>query len=507
MKKIAKILLPVLAILLITAVFAIPSFAADTVIYVSDKGTGDGSSADQALGHDAGYNATTGPANNYHKSALYRALDSIKATGGTVVICGPTTIEYAPANDDSASIADKSGGNWRTPIFEAGKSVTITSVYGGTDYRKDGAALVYDSSKTNPRVHFRSESVWENITLKVVYDTAYWSAGTPVISFTGNKTIIGDGITCVQFDKNLETSTANRYPVLVAGNIWDSFSKDTNLTINSGTWYQVYASTQFGGANIPALQTGNANLTVNGGEIKSAIYGMTTQVNSGGDGPTSGRIDGNLNITINGGQISIVMMGRNGFVNADAVYTLKVSGGTFTSPYGLIFYANGGNPFPTGANTGTRIIDFSGLTEAEYKAAKHSVKIAGAVTSISFEKSFDPSVEIAGITGASGPNPSSGFEQVILPGAGGATTTAAPTGTTTAAPTGTTTAKPATTTAAPTGTTTAKPATTTTAKPTTTAGGTGAPATSATTITILAIMAGASIAVAGTVLAGKKRED
>jgi len=279
-----KFLLPMLALILVAAFCAIPMTAADPVIFVSDKGTGDGSTPDAPLGHGSAYDTTAPKFDTFKSSAFYRAMEALKETGGTIVIVDDTSVGYAPnTGKEGETVPHKSSANWRSPAIAEGKTLTITSVYGGVDYRTTGAEFVYDLTYNNPRIHFNAASTWENLNFKVLQDTNVWAGQTPNIGFMGNKTVIGDGIVVTQFDlkSNSEVTTANRYPTLIAGSLWGTLKKGTDMTVNSGTWYQIYSSTSFGAANNNSDQIGNANLTINGGTFKSSIYGTSTNIGSG----------------------------------------------------------------------------------------------------------------------------------------------------------------------------------------------------------------------------------
>ncbi len=74
MKKTLALLLCVILVLALVPVVAIPAAAADKVVYVKDGGTGDGSTADNAVG------------------ALKDAYTALGAEGGTIVIVGELTV-------------------------------------------------------------------------------------------------------------------------------------------------------------------------------------------------------------------------------------------------------------------------------------------------------------------------------------------------------------------------------------------------------------------------------
>ncbi|MBE6565359.1 MAG: hypothetical protein E7655_08825 [Ruminococcaceae bacterium] len=392
----------------------------ERVLYVSDEGTGDGSSPDKPLGHGSAYNPDAPAYDTFKHSAFYRAMDALKSTGGTMVIVGDTSVGYAPNSGKVGEVIPyKSSGNWKTPVIAEGKTLTITSVYDGVDYRTQGAEFVYDQTYNNPRIHFNGASIWENLTVKVLLDTNVWAGSVPNIGFMGYKTVIGDGIECIQHDLKTgkDPKTSNRYITLIAGSLWGNLRKSTDLTINSGTWYQVHGSISFGSATNKSDQFGDVNLTINGGTFKSSVYCLSTSIGSG-DAATyeTCRVEGNINATVNGGNLnSGIFMGKNGFINADGVFTLKINGGTFGSAYAACMWASGGSAFLAGTNKGTRILDFSGMDEATFNTVAHVVNRGkDGEANISLAKAFYAASSTAGLPGA-GNSTGSGFDKIIGP--------------------------------------------------------------------------------------------
>ena len=221
-------LLSALAILLVLA-----AAAADTVVFVADGGNGDGASASAPLGD------------------LSTALTAVKA-GGTVVICGPYTI-------DDRFVAPRTTG-----------AVTITSVYGGRDYRKTANAALYLSASyfCGGTTEFRGLNI---INTK------------NGVGIHGNfcKLTMGIGLVCTY-----EGDATGYASVLGGAN--NSKRGACNLTINSGTWYRVRGGSSTDKDNL----TYSITVTVNGGKITDRLYG----------GP-QGTYRGTMSLTVNGGEI------------------------------------------------------------------------------------------------------------------------------------------------------------------------------------------------------------
>ena len=131
MKKTLALLLCAMLVLALVPVVALPASAADaTVVYVKDGGTGDGSTAENAVGSIAD---------------AYNALDLSKDC--TIVVCGPLTFP-----ETTVSYGTEYTG-----------SVTITSSYGGTNYD----ATISLSAGSTPRFRLWGTTVFENITLRM----------------------------------------------------------------------------------------------------------------------------------------------------------------------------------------------------------------------------------------------------------------------------------------------------------------------------------------------------
>lgn len=221
-------LLSALAILLVLA-----AAAADNVVFVKDGGTGSGATAAAPLGD------------------LSTALTAVKA-GGTVVICGPYTI-------DDRFVAPRTTG-----------AVTVTSVYGGRDYRKTANAALYLSASyfCGGTTEFRGLNI---INTK------------NGVGIHGNfcKLTMGIGLVCTY------AGDATGY-ASVLGGANNSKRGACNLTINSGTWYRVRGGSSTDKDNL----TYSITVTVNGGKITDRLYG----------GP-QGTYRGTMSLTVNGGEI------------------------------------------------------------------------------------------------------------------------------------------------------------------------------------------------------------
>ena len=203
------------------------------VIYLADGGSGDGRSAASPVGD------------------LNHAI-ALLGGDGTVVVCG----RYTP-------------GSAYTVRTQIGK-LTLTAKDRTTDYRTAGACIVM-----NGTLALGGETRMESL--------AFTAGGTSTIYAKGYPLTIGDDV-----DTTLTDGNAG-YISLVGGHNLLFTSYTTNLTVNSGNWFNIRA-----GYNTTRLITRgvHATLTINGGTIHGYVAG-------GSRGSTGGSVD----ITVNGGEL------------------------------------------------------------------------------------------------------------------------------------------------------------------------------------------------------------
>lgn len=148
-----------LSLILLTLCLAVSVFATDKTVFVAAGGTGDGASAAAPIG------------------SIADAYVVLGDEGGTVVLIGETTL---PVN-----MTWKINGthvSFQEPTH-TGK-VLITSVYGGTDYREEGAKLIFDGN-----MHYRlsGPTTFDGI----VFDTVGYPA-TNLIAARYNPLVFGE---------------------------------------------------------------------------------------------------------------------------------------------------------------------------------------------------------------------------------------------------------------------------------------------------------------------------
>ena len=287
MKKLIALLVAVMMVSVL-ALSALPVFAAGE--------TDDGVSGSVVYLSGEGSDENDGSREN-PVATLVKAYELLGAEGGTVCLIGDLTIaeEYRALCDLSA---DSVG------------PVTLTS--------EGDVTLTINSTG----IWFPSDTVIETIHLHCTYTefNSYLVANC-------NSLTIGENVTVTKAEE------AYGYPIIYGSGFYsfaymDKFSNENaNVTIQSGTWAEVYAG---GGANgwghvddVP----GNATVTVTGGTI-GTLYG-------GGNGSVGGErevaIEGNVRLDISGGTIEqVIANGKTANAPIKGDVTVRITGGEIT---------------------------------------------------------------------------------------------------------------------------------------------------------------------------------
>ncbi len=245
----------VLVIAVFAALLLISAFAAEErVIYLADGGSGDGSSALSPLGSLA---------------AAYSALGD---DGGTIVVSGEYTVT-------TAFVSPAHSGR-----------VALTSVFGGTDYRKTaGAAFVLKAN-----YYIGGETVIDGI--KIVNSGEYKGL------FANYKRLtVGSDVVC-DFDE----SVTDVYPSIVAGTYVAVDGALAEVDIYSGTWQRIRL-----GNSSASVKNADVDLTIHGGECREIVYLSGVASHSG-----------DVTLTVNGGRL---MMGIFGTSMSSASHTFDGS--------------------------------------------------------------------------------------------------------------------------------------------------------------------------------------
>jgi len=338
MKKLFSVLICAILLLSVMPVFA---YAADKVVYVKDGGTGDGSSPDKAVG---------------------TIVDAFAAVGdsGTIVVCGKLTL---------------SGNTLGLPKWAG--TITITSIYGGTNYITSAAAELYFAGAY--RLIFSGAVTMENITFSI--------PDSILIVANYNKIVMGEGITVNQYSGSKGIYLVGGTQNGVEGE-FTARDLNSNIVIKSGAYYLISAFSR----QINDNYTGHGRIDVYGGTINLLLAG-----------PVNNGTGASAELNIYGGEIATV--GLAGLASNSSVL---IKGDTVVNLYGGqinsfdTFGVEGKSilNYTTGAQTGIEILTI-GFTDvnkisapAETTAASTtaaSTTTASATTAASTGDSTAPS--------------------------------------------------------------------------------------------------------------------
>ena len=245
MKKIFALLLT--ALLAMSLLVGVGAAGDKTVVYLKDGGTGDGSSADAAV-------ATMDDA--------YAALDLSKDC--TIVICGTYTqsVRFDYGTDYTGS-------------------VTITSVYGGVDYRTAGAAYTFSAT----RFTCYGATTFENLD--------FVCTGTNMLVVGQHNPVkVGEGVTMTG-DGMVGASIAKAFCILGGyqkdqGEPPAQSNANTNITVLSGSKMYIVPFSR----SISGSYTGTANIYIGGNADVTVLHGSAAY--------PDGIVVGDVNVTITG---------------------------------------------------------------------------------------------------------------------------------------------------------------------------------------------------------------
>ena len=431
MKKLAKILVPFLAMLILAGVCSLSASAetllvaapAGQVIFIKDGGTGDGTT-------DAGLTPTTG---NYDTTAsspaaqkdtaFYQAVSTLKeAGGGTIVICGPLTFDITTGQSNNTSVKDVM---WNITEYKPDVTITYTSVWNGVDYRETAdAAIVMNETAM---IILPTASVFENVNIKAGAKSRYICAGA------GNPISLLAGTNFLPISEDAADDPAS-YVGVCGGERYRKATGSSDILVDIGNENSI--GCVFGGKDNVAgenyVMTGDSNVTIKSGKVIGDVGGTAAAA--------TGLMDGNINITIEGGIFkgTISAVGNGGLLTEDKTAVVTIKGGDFTDCFGIYDSAVGFS----GNSAKYLLLDYSAVTDGVQAALIEGMN-AG----------FSEVIKSTAVPVTSAP------ETTTLPAVdttAPAETTAAPADTTEAP--AETTAAPADTTAAPTDTAASKPA-------------------------------------------------
>ena len=330
-----KTLLFLVIAIVLVCTLAVTAFAADNTVYVADGGSGDGSSASSPLG------------------TLSAAISELNGNGGTIVLCGDTTVS------EKITVPEQTG------------NLTFTA--------ENGAKMIIKN-----RFQFAKNTNDNDVTINVPFDIAgnyyclmFGGYNNIVFAENFNVTLSGGdsaelylfgGVHAGEAASNIDCIAELPYSIEVNGGTFARFkggnyrggisdyigslSELVTITINGGTFgvegeyptnsnNKTYDTFSISGMSILA---GGAKLTITGGTFNSPVYaqgriGAVTNAASEKSSTTASdkkyyAIDGDVSIIINGGTFK---GGSLGAVYTQAAYTqlmrgnfnVEVNDGTF----------------------------------------------------------------------------------------------------------------------------------------------------------------------------------
>ena len=209
-----------------TAILASDKTYDGSVVYIADGGSGDGLTAASPL------------------ATLAEGYATLLTDGGTIVVCGEITMAKCTA-----------------PAHES--IVTITSVYGGVDYRESGARLYYPATST---LILGGETVFKELTIDLDTNGLICAAFNPVTFDTG----IVINYDCSEEDANgLYLVGGNNLSAV--GSI--TYTESSSITLRSGNFSRVFGFSRYSGTQ---NETGTANITLEGDAyVRYLIAGST----------------------------------------------------------------------------------------------------------------------------------------------------------------------------------------------------------------------------------------
>ena len=256
---------------------------------------------------DNGDDKNSGESYSQAVKTVSRAFKLLGDDGGTIVVCGKSTIDTAT----EAAFPSHSG------------TVTVTSVCDGTDYRAERSAVL----AFNLDVYLGGNMVFENIDISNVNGAEFYCQG--------NSLHLSDGITCTYSQNPMAIWGGND---CARGGVTVNNIKyyDYTIQIDSGDWHYVRGGSVRTSDTHAVGTIGNVTIIINGGTITST----TTSSTMNGIIAVAGfdALDGDANIIINGGNIncSVMGLGRPGYNStasnsayANGNVNITITGGNF----------------------------------------------------------------------------------------------------------------------------------------------------------------------------------
>ncbi len=274
-----RVLSLLMALVMAFSVFPLAVAADERAVYVS-----------ASKGNDSNVGSESAPF-----KTLDRALREL-SDGGTVVL----TDRYE-FKDPTVNVSE-------VPVYSApkhGGTVTVTSVYGGKDWRQSGAELVF-AQKT--AFSLGGNTVFDKITVSSAGEEVYFIANFNELTFGGGFVSVNSGGT----DKFLYAVGGYFAPQDMNMNA----KLDPHITVNGGSFKRIIGFSMYTGKGTYTF-SGTSHITVNGGEI-DRVYGASV-VN---------HYSGSLEFIMTGGNIGELYTGGDSSRRLNGSALVFIGGGT-----------------------------------------------------------------------------------------------------------------------------------------------------------------------------------
>ena len=306
MKKLTKLILPVFAFMFLAVVAVLPAKAEGLTVYISDNGTGDGSSETTPMGDLAGTTAEEKAAN----SALHRAQDlCIAAGGGTIVITDTYTIsaDNCDGTSNTAGYIHKHKAGWN---YKANGATTITYT---------GGKLLFDQ---NCHLYFPTASEMKNITVGTT--AAVDGSVHTTLSANCNTLTLGEG---TNFENAAQFSILGGMRFL-DGTAASYLAETTNIIVDIGNENEV--GSIYGGSLRAGSKShiGDTNITIKSGTVVGGVYADSKNAHQG----YNACVTGNGTVTIEGGIFKGTLdFVDGGFTTTESTLDVIIKGGDFSA--------------------------------------------------------------------------------------------------------------------------------------------------------------------------------
>lgn len=295
MKKTIKLCFFMLCMLLLmTGAFAVSAFAAEKVVFVTDGGTGDGSSAEKPLGN------------------LYEAYTALGDEGGRIVLMNKVSLSAV----------------FTEPVH-SGK-ITITQEHDGVSYRTgENSGLTVSAI----RYILNGPTTFENINIR-------GTGAYLLLVAQFNPIVMGEGIECIGFGDYSVVAKG----VAILGGVQEGADKystvshdlDSHIEIHSGKFivvgfsrlcshdYTGMAHIDIYGGTIHNIYLGAANkgtggpvdLNIHGGKFVGTVFSSSS---------SASQVNGDLTVTASGGDFSELVSFDGSVIGSDHTSTMDMS--------------------------------------------------------------------------------------------------------------------------------------------------------------------------------------